>query len=131
MAPPDDPAAPVRVELRGISAYTHHGITEAEREIGQRLEINLALDVLGAEATRTDELGGTVDYAQACDIAVEAATETSYKTLERLAQVIGERLVDRLGAAAATVRASKPEPPLAHITGAATVEVTVRRAGPA
>ncbi|MFI5025352.1 MAG: dihydroneopterin aldolase [Solirubrobacterales bacterium] len=126
MAASDESGAPVRVELRGISAYTHHGVTEAEREVGQRLEIDLVLEVADAPATRTDELAGTVDYAEVCDIAVQAATETSYQTLERLAQVIGERLVERLGATAATVRTSKPEPPLDHVTGAATVEVTVR-----
>jgi dihydroneopterin aldolase len=126
MAAPGEQGTPIRVELSGISVYTHHGVTEAEREIGQRLEIDVALEVEEASATHTDELDGTVDYSAACDIAVEAATETSYRTLERLAQVIGERLVERLGAKAATVRASKPEPPLEHITGAATVELTVR-----
>ena len=28
----------VDVELRGLSIYTHHGVSEAEQEIGQRLE---------------------------------------------------------------------------------------------
>jgi dihydroneopterin aldolase len=123
-----DRTAPIRVELHGISVYTHHGVTDAEQEVGQRLVIDLVLDVLGVEATHSDELDGTVDYGVACAIAVEAAAETSYRTLERLAQVIGERLTERLAAAAATVRVSKPEPPLDHVTGAATVEVTVRAA---
>ncbi len=130
MEPSGHPDDHVRVVLRGISVYGHHGVTEAEREVGQRIEIDLVLETADAEATRSDELSGTVDYAEACEIAVAAASETGYRTLERLARVIGERLVDGLGADAAIVRAAKPEPPLAHITGAAAVEVTVRRDEP-
>jgi 7,8-dihydroneopterin aldolase/epimerase/oxygenase len=124
--PPPEGSSQVRVELSGISVYTHHGVTDAEREVGQTLEIDLALEALEVTATRTDELEGTLDYSEACAIAVAAATETSYRTLERLAQVIGERLVDRLGAAAATVRVSKPQPPVGHPTAAASVELTIR-----
>ena len=47
-----------------------------------------------------------------CDILVLAATERSYSTLERLANVICDRLVERFGARSVQVRAAKPEPPL-------------------
>ncbi len=35
----------VDVELRGLSIYTHHGVSEAEQEIGQRLEFDVTFDV--------------------------------------------------------------------------------------
>jgi len=35
----------VEVELRGLSIFTHHGVTEAEREVGQRLEFDVSFDV--------------------------------------------------------------------------------------
>ena len=119
---------PVRIELRGISVYTHHGVTDAEREVGQRLVIDVTLELADCAARQTDELDGTADYSEAFEIAVETATETSYRTLERLAQVIGERLVERLGADRALVGARKPEPPIAGTVGSAGVEVTVERA---
>ena len=31
----------VTIEINGLSLYTHHGVTAAEREIGQRLLIDL------------------------------------------------------------------------------------------
>ena len=117
------------VELRGISLYTHHGVTEAEREVGQRIEIDVTLEALDCDAVRTDELADTVDYAEVCDLVVLAATETSYKTLERLAAVIGERLVERFDVALAVVRAAKPEPPLPVTIADAAAEVTTL-AGP-
>ena len=121
-----DTPTPVLVELRGISIYTHHGVTDAEQEVGQRLEIDVALELRDCEAVATDELAGTVDYSEVADLVVAAATETSYRTLERLASVVGERLVDRFDIAVARVRAAKPEPPMALTIGSAGVEVVTR-----
>jgi 7,8-dihydroneopterin aldolase/epimerase/oxygenase len=102
----------VEVELRGLSIYTHHGVSDAEREIGQRLEFDVTFDVPDCDAVLTDRLEDTVDYGEVCDIVALAATERSYRTLERLGQVIAERLMERYGCESVRVRATKPEPPL-------------------
>ena len=117
------PDTTVEVELRGLSIYTHHGVSEAERELGQRLEIDVSFDVPDCDAILTDRLEDTVDYAEVCDIVALAATERSYKTLERLAKVIGERLMERYGCDAVRVRAAKPEPPLPLAIEEVAVEV--------
>jgi dihydroneopterin aldolase len=63
------------IELRGLSVYTHHGVSEAEQEVGQRLEFDISFDVPDCDAVLTDRLEDTVDYAQVCDIVVLAAAE--------------------------------------------------------
>src|SRR5215212_11748708 len=102
----------VEVELRGLSIYTHHGVSEAEQEVGQRLEFDVSFDVPDCDAVLTDRLEDTVDYAEVCDIVALAATERSYKTLERLCHVIADRLMERFACESVRVRAAKPEPPL-------------------
>jgi dihydroneopterin aldolase len=102
----------VEVELRGLSIYTHHGVTEAEREIGQRLELDVSFDVPDCDAVLTDRVEDTIDYGEVADIVALAATERSYRTLERLCHVIAERLMERFGCESVRVRAAKPEPPL-------------------
>ena len=52
----------VTVEVTGLSLYTHHGVTEAEREIGQRLILDLRFDAGACDATVTDRVEDTVDY---------------------------------------------------------------------
>src|SRR3954453_1279032 len=121
--------ASVDVEICGLSIFTHHGVTEAERETGQRLVIDVSFDVPDCDAVLTDRLEDTVDYAQVCDIVVLAATERSYRTLERLAQVVGERLMERYGCESVRVRAAKPEPPLPLAIQEVAVEVTQERSG--
>ncbi len=115
------------IELRGLSIYTHHGVTDAEQEIGQRLEFDISFDIPDCDAMLTDRLEDTVDYAQAADIVVLAATERSYRTLERLAQVVGERLMERYGCESVRVRAAKPEPPVPLAIQEIAVEVTQER----
>jgi dihydroneopterin aldolase len=121
------PETSVQVELRGLSIYTHHGVTEAEREIGQRLEIDVDFDVPECDAVLTDRLDDTIDYAEVCDIVALAATERSYRTLERLGHVIGERLMERFGSEQVRVRAAKPEPPLPLALSEVAVEVVEER----
>ena len=117
----------VDIEIRGLSIYTHHGVSEAEREVGQRLLLDVSFDVPSCDAVLTDRLEDTIDYSEACDIIALAATERSYKTLERLAQVIGERLAERFGCESVRVRAAKPEPPLPLALEEVAVEVASER----
>jgi 7,8-dihydroneopterin aldolase/epimerase/oxygenase len=124
------PESTVEVDLRGLSIYTHHGVTEAEREVGQRLEFDISFDVPDCDAVLTDRLEDTVDYAEVCDIVALAATERSYKTLERLGHVVGERLMERFGCETVRVRAAKPEPPLPLAVEEVAVEVVHERPEP-
>ena len=57
------PQTEVTVEITGLSLYTHHGVSAAEREVGQRLVLDLRLEVGECDATVTDMVDDTVDYA--------------------------------------------------------------------
>jgi dihydroneopterin aldolase len=118
----------VDVELRGLSIYTHHGVSDAEQEIGQRLEFDITFDVPDCDAVLTDRVEDTIDYGVVADIVALAATERSYRTLERLAHVVGERLMERYGSERVRIRATKPEPPLPLAIEEVSVEVLVERA---
>jgi dihydroneopterin aldolase len=113
----------VRVEIVGLSVYTHHGVTEAEREVGQRLVFDVDFELEDCDATVTDRVEDTVDYGDVCEQVYLAAQERSYKTLERLCSAVADRLIERYGAHTVTVRAAKPEPPIALPVEEVAVEV--------
>jgi 7,8-dihydroneopterin aldolase/epimerase/oxygenase len=113
----------VTIEISGLSLFTHVGVTAAEREVGQRLLLDIRLDVGECDATLTDRIEDTVDYAQVCDMANLVAQQRSYKTLERLCAAIADRLLDQYDAQAVWVKAAKPEPPLALPVTEVSVEV--------
>lgn len=125
----DDRAEPlVTIEIVGLSLYTHHGVEQAEREVGQRLVFDLSFDVSDCDATVTDRIEDTIDYGEVCQQVALAAQERSYKTLERLCSAIADRMMDRYNADAVTVRATKPEPPIPLPVEEVTVEVWKERA---
>jgi dihydroneopterin aldolase len=113
----------VTIEISGLSLYTHMGVTAAEREVGQRLLLDLRIDVGECDATVTDRVEDTVDYAQVCELTSLVAQQRSYKTLERLCSAIAERLLERYDAHAVWVKAAKPEPPIALPVSEVSVEV--------
>jgi dihydroneopterin aldolase len=120
----DDTGEPeVTIEISGLQLYTHHGVSAAEQEVGQRLVFDLRLDVGDCDATLTDRIEDTVDYAQVCQEVALAAQQRSYRTLERLATAVADRLLDRFDANSVWVKASKPEPPIPLVVSEVSVEV--------
>jgi dihydroneopterin aldolase len=113
----------VTIEISGLSLFTHVGVTAAEREVGQRLILDIRLDVGECDATVTDRIEDTIDYAQVCDVANLVAQQRSYRTLERLCAAIADRLLDQYTPHAVWVKAAKPEPPLAFPLSEVSVEV--------
>jgi dihydroneopterin aldolase len=103
----------VTVEIHGLSLYTHHGVTAAEREIGQRLLIDLSLEVGEVDATVTDMVEDTVDYGEVCNTVSLVAQQRSYRTLERLCTAIADRVLADYPVDAVEVKCTKPEPPIA------------------
>jgi 7,8-dihydroneopterin aldolase/epimerase/oxygenase len=113
----------VSIEISGLSLFTHVGVTAAEREVGQRLILDLRLEVGDCDATVTDRIEDTIDYGEVCDAANLVAQQRSYKTLERLCAAIAERMLEHFAVQSVWVKASKPEPPLPFALSEVSVEV--------
>jgi dihydroneopterin aldolase len=119
----DAPEPTVTVEITGLSLYTRHGVSEAERELGQRLVIDVAFELTDCDAMVTDRIEDTVDYGEVCEQVALAAQERSYRTLERLCAAITDRLAERYAAESVRVKATKPEPPIPLPVEEVSVEV--------
>jgi len=116
-------AESVTIEITGLSLYTNHGVTEAEREVGQRLVLDMRLDIGETDATVTDSIEDTVDYAEVCQLVALIAQQRSHKTLERLCSTIADRLLADYDLEGVWVKAAKPEPPIALSVDEVSVEV--------
>ncbi len=118
-----DSAESVTIEITGLSLYTHHGVSAAEREIGQRLMLDLRLEVGETDATVTDRIEDTVDYGEVCQLVALVAQQRSHRTLERLCSAIADRLLADYELEAVWVKATKPEPPIPLPVQEVSVEV--------
>jgi 7,8-dihydroneopterin aldolase/epimerase/oxygenase len=113
----------VRIEISRLSLFTHHGVSDAEQQAGQRLVFDIAFEVEDCDATVTDRLEDTIDYSAVCQAVALIATERSYRTLERLCTAVADMLEERFSAANVVVRATKPEPPIPLPVEEVSVEV--------
>jgi dihydroneopterin aldolase len=102
----------VTIEIVGLSLYTHMGVSEAEREVGQRLVIDLRLEVGDCDAILTDRVEDTIDYAEVCEAVALTSQQRSYRTVERLCAAVADRLIDQFGAESVWIKIAKPEPPI-------------------
>jgi dihydroneopterin aldolase len=116
----------MRIELRGLVVFGHHGYLEEERRLGQRFLVDLWVDVRGA-ATETDRIDDTVDYRRLAGLVREVFTGRERLLLEGLAGAVADGIVERFAAVERVrVRVRKPDvvldPPVDY--AAAVVERT-------
>jgi dihydroneopterin aldolase len=117
----------ISIEISGLSLYTHHGVSEAEREVGQRLVLDVRLELGEVDATATDRIEDTVDYAEVCELVTLIAQQQSHRTLERLCGRIADRLLDDYELEGVWVKIAKPEPPIPLPVDEVSVEIWRQR----
>jgi dihydroneopterin aldolase len=113
----------VAIEVSGLSLFTHVGVSAAEREVGQRLLIDIRLEVGECDATVTDRIEDTVDYGAVCEQVVLVSQQRTYRTLERLCAAMADRLLSEYDVHSVWIKAAKPEPPLALPLAEVSVEL--------
>ena len=113
----------VTIEISGLSLFTHVGVTAAEREVGQRLLLDLRLDVGECDATVTDRIEDTVDYGQVCEWPTSSPSSAPTRRSSGCARRSPTGCWTSTTPHAVWVKAAKPEPPLALPVSEVSVEV--------
>jgi len=107
-----------RITVHGIDVYAHHGVHPAERELGQRFVIDVALFGDYSDAASTDSLGHALDYVEVHRRICDVAASTSFQLLEALAEAIcADLLASFPQVARVVVTVHKPNPPIPNFLG--------------
>lgn len=115
------------VRLNDIVLFAHLGVSKAEREVGQRIHLDLELEADLGPASRSDALGDTLNY-EAVYRSVEAVVEVSrHKLLETLAGDLIDRLFREYPVRRIRIRVRKPNVPFAGSLASAEVELVRSR----
>ena len=116
-----------RIQLKGMTFYCHHGITEGEKELGQKLIIDLELSLDLHRTGSTDEIKGVVDYSKVYALVKEIATTERVNLLETIAHRIAQGILKTFQVATVTVSVAKPQPPVNGLVDSATIVVHRRK----
>lgn len=115
-----------RISLKGIWGFGYHGVFDHEAKNGQDFFVDLDISLNLSQASRTDDLADTIDYAALTDLVVEEITGERVQLIERLAGRIADRImakyseIDRIG-----VTVHKPKAPVS--SEVADISVTITR----
>jgi 7,8-dihydroneopterin aldolase/epimerase/oxygenase len=101
-----------RITLKNMVFYGSHGVSPAERELGQRFEIDLTLYVNLRPAAAVDKLSATLNYGDVYKVVEQVATERVFNLLETLAQVIAKEVLCLFPTERVEVVVRKPRAPI-------------------
>ena len=85
-------ATDMYIRMEGMKFYAFHGVLPQENLVGANYYIDLKLKTDFTHAAETDELAGTVSYADV-HAAVKEEMMTSSKLLEHVCQRIASRIL--------------------------------------
>lgn len=112
-----------RLTLRGMVFYAHHGVTEKERNLGGRFEVDCELWKDLKPTGITDDLSHGVDVRDVHELIRSIVLDHRFHTLEALAEKIAERTLGNCALERIIVRVRKPNPPSLGITNYVEVEI--------
>lgn len=117
-----------RLILQNMIFYGYHGVFAAEKELGQRFEVDTELYLDLRQAGINDDLEATINYVEVYTLVKELVEERAFNLLEALAEAIADALLAAYALEEVVVRVRKPQPPVGGLMDYFGVEI--RRQAP-
>ncbi len=111
-----------RVVLEGIRLFAYHGVLEQERKVGAYFTIDVRLETDFTYAMETDELDGTISYADVYEVVKEEMAIPS-KLLEHVGGRIVKALRNRFKINKVYLKIMKENPPMGADLAGAGIEI--------
>lgn len=113
--------------ITDLQFHGHCGVTKAEREVGQRLSLDLEMYCELSKASATDTMQGLPDYSHVASVVLEIGRKERFKLLESLATHIARILMKQFVLEEVVLRLKKTHPPVEAIQGYFGVEIRRRQ----
>lgn len=104
-----------RITLKNMAFYGYHGAFEAEKELGQRFEVDVELYMDRPELETSDDIEMTINYVEVYNLVKEIVEEREFNLIEAVAQTIASQIVSSYDVEKVVVRVRKPHAPVGGI----------------
>ena len=101
-----------KIIIKGIRFHGHHGVPDAERQVGGHYEVDATLSYPLTDAGKSDTLEDTIDYASVVDLIVHIGTQRSFQLIEALAETIATEILQQYPINTAQLTIKKLNPPI-------------------
>ena len=111
------------IHVESIPCYTAIGIDPEEKKLGQRLLVDVHLDIASFRAVATDNIKDTLSYVDVYKTIQQIGKSTSHSLIEALAEDIAEAFLKHPVVLEASIIVRKPHIPYKDFHGNVSVEV--------
>ncbi|HMB71794.1 MAG TPA: dihydroneopterin aldolase [bacterium] len=118
-----------RITLADIGLVGHHGYHAAEKELGQRFEVDVDLWVDIEACAQSDALEDAVNYEMVYQLVEKTVRDDHYSLIEALGADLADSIYDEFEVEGVTVRLRKPSIPHCPSLGHVEIEVDRGRVG--
>ncbi|MBU4561457.1 dihydroneopterin aldolase [bacterium] len=116
-----------KILLRNIILYAHLGVKEEEREVRQKISLDVELSLNLEETAQKDDLEKTVDYEKVYNLIKKRIEAKKYHLLEALAQDLAQEILKNFKIEEVLLQAKKLQVKLAGPLDYVAVEVKRKR----
>ncbi|AET65840.1 dihydroneopterin aldolase [Desulfosporosinus orientis DSM 765] len=111
------------IHLRGLEFYAYHGVMPEEQVLGQRFIIDMDLYYDLSKAGSSDSVEDTIHYGEVYQVIKACVTEEKHQLIERLAEVIAQRVLEQFVCKTVRVEVHKPQAPVPGIFRDVSIEI--------
>ena len=110
----------MKINVKQIPCYVSIGIHDEEKKMGQKLLIDVIVEI---NSTKTDDINSTINYVDIYNTVQKVGKEKSYSLIETLAENILEVIIKHRAVISAKVKVHKPHIPFPGFQGEVSVEI--------
>jgi dihydroneopterin aldolase len=113
------------IRLKNMQFYGFHGVSESEKNLGGRFEIDLEMHLSLKEACKTDDLTKTINYEAIYHTVDICVKKDKFYLIEALANSVAKNILKSHPIDSLVVKVRKPHAPVRGVLD--TVEVEIKR----
>jgi len=112
-----------RIVLKNMVFYGYHGVFPVEKELGQRFEVDVEMDLDLSAAGQADDLDLSINYVDVYGLVKDVVEERKFDLIEALAETIAREILSAHAIEGVTVRIRKPDVAIGGVLDYVEVEI--------
>ena len=117
----------MKINVENIPCYVSIGIHDEEKKMGQKLLIDVTVEIDSSKATKTDDVSNTINYVDIYNTVQKTGKSKSYSLIETLAESVFEAIIVHPSVKSVKIKVHKPHIPFPEFQGNVSVEIERRK----
>ncbi len=118
----------MKINVEQIPCYVSIGIHDEEKKMGQKLLIDVTVEIdfrrpTGASVLESDDVTNTINYVDIYNTVQKVGKAKSYSLIETLAEGVFEAIMVHPSVKSAKIKVHKPHIPFPEFQGKVSVEI--------